>query len=407
MNGFIRNRRFGSCRGFEENEMKELLKRELNKTYLVLTSEGEVYEESYELEMILRNTPKRILPLRVLRVDGEVQLYYEISSKQSLKDCALRAKLSGDLVRVLFETIEDLMKETEEYLLDAESILFDLEHIYMKEEELFFCYCPWSREDCLLAFREMLEEILSVLDYHDTEGVALTYHLYQAACKGDFRIGEVLKEHCQKVEFQEAPKAEEELSFAEVGQYEFMEEDDLEEAAPETEVPVKKERFLHKLISFFLKKEEEPDGEENVSKKERSAYEIPYPEPACEIHEDCGYTQVLEPVSADTVLLGDMPHGNWRLRPLLMGYEEFCITADSFVVGKKRSEVDGQILRESVSRVHSRFFVKDGRLFVTDANSTNGTFVNGELLQPGKMTEIFAGDRIMFADVGYECYNSL
>ena len=62
--------------------MKEILKRELNKTYLILSSEDTFYEESYEVQMITNNEPQRILPLHVLRVDGNLQLFYEVSSKQ-------------------------------------------------------------------------------------------------------------------------------------------------------------------------------------------------------------------------------------------------------------------------------------------------------------------------------------
>jgi cellulose biosynthesis protein BcsQ len=38
------------------------------------------------------------------------------------------------------------------------------------------------------------KEILENLDYHDTKGVELAYHLYQKACKGDFCIKEILEE---------------------------------------------------------------------------------------------------------------------------------------------------------------------------------------------------------------------
>ena len=83
------------------------------------------------------------------------------------------------------------------------------------------------------------------------------------------------------------------------------------------------------------------------------------------------------------------------------------VLQDNFLVGKKRDEVDGYIGRDTISRIHSRLYVQQHRLFVADANSTNGTFVNGESVLPGKDVEIFPGDRILFADVEYECYNSL
>ena len=56
--------------------MNETLKRELNKTYLILTNENQEYEESYEVEMIVKNELERILPLHVLRLDGGLQWSY-------------------------------------------------------------------------------------------------------------------------------------------------------------------------------------------------------------------------------------------------------------------------------------------------------------------------------------------
>ena len=47
-------------------------------------------------------------------------------------------------------------------------------------------------------YTEMLEEILGSLDYHDTEAVELSYHLYQSACRGNFTIAEILAEHSER-----------------------------------------------------------------------------------------------------------------------------------------------------------------------------------------------------------------
>ena len=116
---------------------------------------------------------------------------------------------------------------------------------------------------------------------------------------------------------------------------------------------------------------------------------------------------VIEKAEGNTMLLQNMPVGWWRLRPLLPEYEEFYITGESFLVGKKKSSVDGYIGRDTISRIHSRLLIRNGSLYIADSNSTNGTFVNGEAVLPGKDVEIFPGDRILFADVEYECYNSL
>lgn len=382
--------------------MKEQLKRELNKTYLILHSEDTEYEETYEIEMIVKNAPETILPLHVLRIDGALELYYDVSSKQTLKDCANRAKISANTVRSLFETIDTLLKETKEYLLDIECVRLDLGHIYTKEGRFYFCYCPWEKQEVLTSFRMMLEEILGDLDYHDTKGVELVYHLYQSACKGDFHISEILKEHVRIEEKVPIPEFScEESNEIDISSQEDMSEEFIQEKKPEAKE--KKPGILRRILEFFLKKEESDSAQEDEFFPHEEIYQGFFDGQ----NSAMGYTEVLEAKDANTILLENMPMGCWKLRPLVPGYEEFCITGDSFLVGKKRDSVDGYIGRDTISRIHSRIFVKRERLFIADANSTNGTFVNGVPIEPGEDVEIFVGDRILFADVGYECYNSL
>ena len=372
--------------------MQEILKRDLSKTYLILSGDDETYEESYETEMIVKNELETLLPLHILRVDGNCQMFYDVSAKQTLKECAQRVKLTAETIRSLFETIERLEKEVNDYLLDFESVILDLNHIYTKEGRFYFCYCPWEKQEVLASFRGMLEEILGDIDYHDTQGVELAYHLYQNACRGEFSIGEILKEHCKDEKLTEKNSFREEKIVWEEDAFE-EEPFDKTEWMDLQEKP-KKESFIKKLIKFFLKKE----IHEVEEKKETYFHEM---------NSERTVTQLLKKADTGTVLLQDMPVGKWKLRPLHPGYEEFCVEGDSFLVGKKRDSVDGFIGRDTISRIHSRLFIKENRLFVSDANSTNGTFVNGIALEPGEDVEIFPGDRILFADVGYECYNSL
>mgnify|MGYP003303002061 CR=1 FL=1 len=380
--------------------MKEQLKRDLNKTYLILSSGEKQYEESYETEMIMKNAPGTLLPLHVLRVDGEVQLFYDVSAKQTLKDCAVRVKLSGKIIRDLFKAIDQMIGEMKNYLLDMESVLLDLQHIYTKEGGFFFCYCPWEKREVLASLRNMLEEILGNLDYHDTEGVELAYHLYQSACRGDFHIIKILEEH-EKEEVKAPEEIHSEVRiFLETDKF-VQEELIVSDHKSSNCSEEKKPGLLRRLVQFFMKKQVSEEEMEKETYQTREVEVFSDYEPAL------GYTQVLEPSDTNTILLENMPAGRWKLRPLLPGYEEFCITGEHFLVGKKKDEVDGYIGRETISRIHSRLSVRQDRLFLSDANSTNGTFVNELTIEPGKEVEIFAGDRILFADVGYECYNSL
>lgn len=376
--------------------MKEILKRELNKTYLILSSEETGYEESYELQMIERNAPETILALNVRRVDEELQLFYDVSSKQTLAICAEREKLTAHTIRKLFESIDRMLQEVRDYLLDTESVVLDLEHIYTKESTFFFCYCPWEKQDLLTALRNMLEEILGKIDYHDTEGVELTYHLYQSACRGSISIKEILEEHCKE------EKKQEEDSFLWKEPNEDLEEEKYSAFAKEEKKQNDqgtKKGFFGRMMQLFLKKEVKDYSWEDS----KNSLDV--------VREERNYKPMLKEAQitsdANTVLMESMPTGNWKLCPIVQGHDIFEIKGDNFVIGKKREAVDGYIERDTISRIHSRLWVKNGRLYISDANSTNGTYVNGATIEPGQEVEIFPGDRILFADVGYECYNSL
>jgi hypothetical protein len=53
----------------------------------------------------------------------------------------------------------------------------------------------------------------------------------------------------------------------------------------------------------------------------------------------------------------------------------------------------------SVSRLHSRIQVHQGRLTITDLDSTNGTRVNGVACLPGEVFFVQAGDKVQLGDV--------
>ena len=55
------------------------------------------------------------------------------------------------------------------------------------------------------------------------------------------------------------------------------------------------------------------------------------------------------------------------------------ITHFPFIIGRSKS-IDMVVLRSGISREHAEILNKDGRLFIRDLQSTNGTFVNKQLI---------------------------
>lgn len=83
-------------------------------------------------------------------------------------------------------------------------------------------------------------------------------------------------------------------------------------------------------------------------------------------------------------------------------FPDICLDRPIVCVGKLKGEADVILDSPTVSRVHARLEVKDGKFFVKDMNSRNGTFHNGKRLAPQERCEITVGDRISFAEAGYQ-----
>lgn len=81
--------------------------------------------------------------------------------------------------------------------------------------------------------------------------------------------------------------------------------------------------------------------------------------------------------------------------------QDIPLASFPFFVGTSAGKVQGLLHARTVSRVHARFFLSEGKLFVEDYNSTNGTYVNQKILPLNTPQELHAGDQIVFATEEY------
>lgn len=65
-----------------------------------------------------------------------------------------------------------------------------------------------------------------------------------------------------------------------------------------------------------------------------------------------------------------------------------------YVIGKVRDSVNLVLNDVSVSRIHAKLTEENGQIYVQDCNSTNGTYVNGVLLEKEEKIPIEADDEI-------------
>lgn len=82
---------------------------------------------------------------------------------------------------------------------------------------------------------------------------------------------------------------------------------------------------------------------------------------------------------------------------------DIAITKPEFIFGKNVNGVDGTIsFNNAISRIHCKVTQSAGRFYVSDLNSSNGTYVNGVKLVGGKPVQVRPGDRIRMANSDFE-----
>lgn len=115
-------------------------------------------------------------------------------------------------------------------------------------------------------------------------------------------------------------------------------------------------------------------------------------------------TTLLDEGFEETTLLMEEPKKVPYLIRVSTG-ERADVNKPVFMIGKMRSAVDFVITNNSaVSRHHADIVTRDGRYYIVDNNSTNRTYINGQMAAPKQETEINHMDKILLGNEELEFY---
>ncbi len=138
-----------------------------------------------------------------------------------------------------------------------------------------------------------------------------------------------------------------------------------------------------------------------------AAAPIPTPVPAPVGNANFGETTVLSAANniGETTVLGQTS-ASIEVKPMLYrikNNERIIIDKPVFRIGKEKSYVDYFIGdNTAVSRSHANIVSRGGEYFIVDTNSTNHTYVNGNMIQSNVETKILQGTRIQLANEEFE-----
>lgn len=131
----------------------------------------------------------------------------------------------------------------------------------------------------------------------------------------------------------------------------------------------------------------------------RPAAPVPPAYATAPVDTGAGETGLLGLGAGETGVLGGASSQIPATLSRLKNNESVTIGKPSYAIGKERAKVDYCVPdNNSVSRVHAFITYRNGEYFITDNNSTNYTYVNGNKLAAKVETKLQSGDKLKLAD---------
>ncbi|MBQ8189230.1 MAG: FHA domain-containing protein [Lachnospiraceae bacterium] len=422
--------------------LNEAYKRENHKSYLVIKGDTLSRQMDYDMKMLCENPLENILSMSVHVFNGEKELYYDISSKQSFEVMYEQKMLYKEDLEILFSDLQKALKQLEEYLLEPECLMPDPSYIYIgnSDHRASFLCAPVLDKNYEARVYDFAEYILEKICNEDEEAVMYAYSFYRYIKeeKGDLtvaldRMFATRKESEVIVDESVEPEEETGLAIDICG----VSEEEKSSGEEETRyIKVMRTSFFSVLglaglgmmiysvwkyqlsFSTLFSEAESIVGagicaiamggillfyllDRYANQEEESSLDIISPATMPEEESEEIFQLQPEPMPKEdyaTILLQENCYSEQRiLTGRVKGRKrQIDLSAFPFLVGKSKEQVDYVLDDTSISRVHARFTLREDVVYLTDLNSTNGTKRNGVLLEPNELVMLETDDEITF-----------
>ena len=428
------------------------------RNYLKSEPVGEV---DYIVGMFAHNDIPAFVPVSFKSLNLENYFCYNMNGLIPINQSFEMNKLTVDRIEAFLRSIIKVAKSMEEFLLPFDRLITDEAYIYEsfgKKDEFYWIY---GIESGNCTFTGLFERLLDRVDYKDDSAVKMIYSLYQAAKESEgiqgVNTGGSLQRIREKAEeilsaphmsldmrARELIRAENErnsikrLKGIETGTGDKACSKEIEGADSmarryRAEAESKKSRSQRvdiedtpkAKISLFKQRQNEEKSDKTMFVKSKLKKVWDYlnadigskPEKLVELQavgeNELSYNvrEVKQPKieasdnadEATTLLTGAMiSNGIYCLKPEDTNEDNILLTEFPFFIGKSGDKTHHTIEDSTVSRFHARIDREEEELWLTDLNSTNGTFLNGIRLMPFGRMRVNKGDSIVISRKRYE-----
>lgn len=405
--------------------------------YLIIKDNGNLSGNVYQRKMVTENRIQGLLVSYERYINGDILLYYEITSRQSLSSIYDGKSIGMKELSRFFVQLKVVNDMLQKYLLDGSSLFLLPEYIFQNIEtgEYSFLYYPGLEDNCL---SQLMDFFISRVDNEDMEALETIYKAADLVKREQFMLDEVLKwfqddwedeskkstvetkyqnEECENNLWQENIPCESDKSAE---SFEKIVDKDkgkrvMFQMAPvwglcllgagilgyigySCQLSYQEQIYflagwiitavlfsgsvLWCLYSLFIQNKcrDEQGGAEEIHSYVSTCENIP-PKPVSDM--------------GNTVYIPWAENCENKLYSLDRKIKcHIDLGSLPITVGKLAGAVDKVIDEQSISRMHAKFYRNGNRVYVTDLNSTNGTFRNGMRLAPNASELIEPGDEI-------------
>jgi len=399
-------------------------KKDMNHNYIIMEYKE---EENYELNMMLQNRINGLLKSKINIFNGCKQLYYDISSKQPLSIIYSKKELNYEDVRCVILSIRLLLDELKRYLLSPDNIVFDAEYCFCDpiERRPDWIFYPGKNEE--KGMRDLAEFLMDHVCHGDKKAVDMVYRFYKLV-KEDLLNKEelvtLLEEYDDNIQNVETDKVEYE-NGSDWFQWDkvdiISEEDDRLKNEKQGCVGIfaniknRLERTKESVLNNIKYKSKSDIEEMNDRYREKSneatftkLREREYPNKSIRKQEESANWGNYDSDngngnSEETIVMGmQNKTTHRRLHSTLQGKgSDILLNQLPCVLGKTEACADIVIKDPSISRMHAKFFEKEGEIYMQDLNSTNGSYINHLELEGNESVRLKSGDEVTIGNLRY------
>lgn len=377
--------------------------RNCNCNYLRSRLENKPEEKRYQYCILNRGGIRHLLPGSLRYINGEAYLYYDVSSRQNVRQLFETKTIRRSWVKDFLWGVKQMMGELDRFLLEEQCILWSPEYLFqdLEKNDFYFLYVPYYKEEPgLMNFMNFLVERI---DYEDENLVDFIYAVYEQVRLSGL---EYLRKHIHEAwEALERKEIEAKKNVeAEPEKHQAVSEAQREEnMKPEPQVQ-------KRGMGIWAGRRKRQKEREDYRERMRDKLQGMKPLAVCEetVYTEKSETRFKEEFEEEgteeygkTIYIEDTP---LRKEPGLYktdGEMVMMITEFPFLIGKKKEDVSLVINDYSVSRLHARITEEEGVCYIEDLNSTNGTFKNGLRLQPYEKRKLEREDELKFGKTEY------